>query len=536
MATVILIVFLVALTLGGGWWLKKERVNQKNDLLRQGRIAEGKFDDVPAPKKPKRKKRKKPASSWFDAKYVPPEVPDKAMMEGWQKRAASAVDRALPAVQAYRLARAAHEKLQEEAQAAERQAGWLYLIETANAVHNFGLIEEAITAKYETGQRAQEAARHLRREFKATRDLVLDVRSCLSQVEGWELYKAPETFHDLVEIVTLVGGEIMREFDLDNEPDAVESNDSRSRRRHSWDAPEAEPVKDETTVEQTRIALVRALEILTGLKILADSAFDGLKHYEQIGASISLARPEKPIDIEIAASIKQATDAAELLQDAQLAVYERGQAVSEKRADFDDAMGVVRARAQFMASADIPDSHQAGRDAIMYAIKQINSYLELLEKLLPNLYRVPRPYQVDTQETQAMQDAAASLRNLVRKVYFAVAQAQSAGASAAKSKAETPRLAEVNAPTLNQSGAQAFVNAFARMEEIQARNKQKIEEHGHRCKQLQAQAVERNGLAKAAVQELKDLGDELDKRFSAVTAEYDVSRKVAALVCRAFKY
>jgi hypothetical protein len=534
MATVILIVFLVALTLGGGWWLKKERVNQKNDLLRQGRIAEGKFDDVPAPKKPKRKKQKKPASSWFDAKYVPPEVPDKAMMEGWQKRAASAVDRALPAVQAYRLARAAHEKLQEEAQAAERQAGSMYVLKTANAVYNFGLIEEAMAAKYETSQRAQESARHLRREFKATRDLVLDVRSCLSQVEGWELYKAPETFHDLVEVVTLVGGEILREFELDNEPDAVEQKDSRSKRRHSWDAPEAEPVKDETIVEQTRIAFVRALEMLPGLVALVNSASDGLKHYEQIAASISLAKPEKPVDIEIAASIKQATDAATLLQEAQLAVYERAQMYSERRAVFDDALGVVRARVQFMSSADIPDSHQAGRDAILYAIKQINAYFEALEKWLVNLHRVPHPYQVDTQETQAMQDAAASLRNLVRKVYFAVAQAQSAVASAAKSKSETPRLAEVNAPTLSQSGAQAFVNAFARMEEIQTRNKQKTDEHGQKCKHLQAQAVEREGLAKAAVQELKELGNDLDKRFSARSADYDVSRKVAALVCRAF--
>ncbi|MBK9771895.1 MAG: hypothetical protein IPP57_13935 [Candidatus Obscuribacter sp.] len=107
-------------------------------------------------------------------------------------------------------------------------------------------------------------------------------------------------------------------------------------------------------------------------------------------------------------------------------------------------------------------------------------------------------------------------------------------ASAAKSKSETPRLAEVNAPTLSQSGAQAFVNAFARMEEIQTRNKQKTDEHGQKCKHLQAQAVEREGLAKAAVQELKELGNDLDKRFSARSADYDVSRKVAALVCRAF--
>lgn len=534
MATVILIVFLVALTLGGGWWLKKERVNQKNELLRQGRIAEGNFDDVQPPKKPKRKKRKKPATSWFDAKYVPPEVPNKAMMEGWEKRAASAVNLALPAVQAYRLALAAHEKLQEQAQAAERQAGSLYVLKTANAVYHFGQIEEAIAAKYETSQRAQESARHLRREFKVTRGLVLDVRSCLSQVEGWELYKAPETFHDLVEVVTLVGGEILREFELDNEPEAVEQTDSWSKRRHSWDAPEAEPVKDETTVEQTRIAFVRALEMLPGLVALIDNAFDGLKHYEQIGASISLVRPEKPVDTEIVASIKQVTDAAELLQEAQLAVYERAQALSEKRAVFDDALGVVRARAQFMSSADIPDSHRAGREAILYAMKQINTYFEALEKLLANLYRVPRPYLVDTQETQAMQDAAASLRNIVRKVYFALAQAQSSAANAAKSKSDKPRLAEVNAPTLSQSGAQAFVNAFARMEEIQMRNKQKTEEHGQKCKHLQAQAVEREGLAKAAVQELKVLGNDLDKRFSAASADYDVSRKVAALVCRAF--
>lgn len=534
MATVILIVFLVALALLGGWWLKKERVNQKNELLRQGRIAEGKFDEaVLTPKKPKRKKRKAPASSWFDAKYVPPEVPDKAMMAGWVKRAAIAVDSALPAVQAYRLARAEHKRLQEEAHSAEQHSSCLYLLNTANAVYNFGLIEEAMAAKYETGQKAHDSARNLRRQFKATRDLVLDVRSCLSQVEGWELYKAPESFHDLVEIVTLLGGEILREFDLDNEPDAAEPKE-RSKRRHNWGTPEAEPVKDETIVEQTRIAFVRALEMLPELIALVDSAFDRCKHLEQIGASISLAKPEKPVDIEIAASIKQANDAAMLLQEAQVAVYERAQAMSQKRAVFDDALGVAKARAQLMSSADIPDSHRAVHDAIMLTLKQLAKYFELLDPRLAALYKVSRPYKVETQETQAMQDAAASLRNAVRKVYFAVAQAQSAKASAAKLQAEKPRLAEVNAPTLSQSSAQAFVNAFARMEEIQGRNKQKTEEHGQRCKQLQAQAAEREKLARAAVLELKELGNDLDQRFSVASADYDVSRKVAALVCRAF--
>jgi hypothetical protein len=105
--------------------------------------------------------------------------------------------------------------------------------------------------------------------------------------------------------------------------------------------------------------------MLPGLVAMVNRDSDGLKHYEQISASISLAKPEKPVDIEIAASIKQATDAATLLQEAQLAVYERAQVYTERRAVFDDALGVVRARVQFMSSADIPVRIQAGRDAIL---------------------------------------------------------------------------------------------------------------------------------------------------------------------------
>ena len=59
MAAMILIVCLAVIAILGGWWLKQERKNQKNDLIRQGKLAAGKFDEVVLPKKkPKKRKRK----------------------------------------------------------------------------------------------------------------------------------------------------------------------------------------------------------------------------------------------------------------------------------------------------------------------------------------------------------------------------------------------------------------------------------------------------------------------------------------------
>src|SRR5689334_18724172 len=122
MAAMILIAFLAVVAILGGWWLKKERENQKNDLIRQGKLAARKFDEIVVPKKkPKKRKRKKREGSFWDPKYVPPEIPDKQQLGTWLKEAERIVNELMPRVGAHRLAKELHEPIGAALTAAEAQ-------------------------------------------------------------------------------------------------------------------------------------------------------------------------------------------------------------------------------------------------------------------------------------------------------------------------------------------------------------------------------------------------------------------------------
>ncbi|OPZ88791.1 MAG: hypothetical protein BWY75_01439 [bacterium ADurb.Bin425] len=90
-------------------------------------------------------------------------------------------------------------------------------------------------------------------------------------------------------------------------------------------------------------------------------------------------------------------------------------------------------------------------------------------------------------------------------------------------------MAEVVAPSLNQTSANAFLNTHARMSEITARNQLKTKQHGERVNEAQAQVNERSKLVQAALKSADAaLKTAIDKNQN--NAELAIAIKAATLL------
>lgn len=251
MAAMILIAFLAVVAILGGWWLKKERENQKNDLIRQGKLAARKFDEIAVPKKkPKKRKRKKREGSFWDPKYVPPEIPDKQQLGTWLKEAERIVDELMPRVAAHRLAKERHEPIGAALTAAEAQLVKSYKSDAVTEVEAREWLDslEAKLRAYHAAQTDKAASdRELNKLYAPVVEPGVRLRWLLSQANAWELYKAPESFHEMLELMTLLYDDLKYEFDLDN---AQINFREKSNRKHGFggaDRSEGEGIADTGT-------------------------------------------------------------------------------------------------------------------------------------------------------------------------------------------------------------------------------------------------------------------------------------------------
>lgn len=239
MATVILIVFVAIVAVLGGWWLKRERENQKKELINKGKLAAGKLDEVVLPKKkPKKRQRKKRQGSFWDPKYVPPEKPSKAMLQGWMDQTAEIVDELLPRLAAYRAGKVEDEPAQKALKAAEAALTTSYPGEADTEVEAktwYATSEASLQAFYDARTAAANSAGTLRKLFTPARESALRLKFLVSDADLWETYKAPEVFHEKLEIAQLLVADLTRELELDNANLGFNVGDSfnRRRRRHS---------------------------------------------------------------------------------------------------------------------------------------------------------------------------------------------------------------------------------------------------------------------------------------------------------------
>lgn len=557
MATVILIVFLAVVAILGGWWLKRERINQKKDLVNKGKLAAGKFDEVVLPKKkPVKRKRKKREGNFWDPKYVPPEIPRKTQLEAWLSRAATVVDQLMPAVNAYRAGKAEDEPAQLALRNAESQLVKYYKADSTTELEArewFETLEAKLRAYYDVRASAEASARTLRRLFNPAKDLAFDLRSLVLQARAWELYKAPEPFHEQFELVTLLMEALWTELDLANEQPGVsrdnfsrrESGDSlswqkgSSRRRNSWnnwsDEPEPEPVQDVQIVSRARQTLLDCLPQVAALAAASHAAQGSQKKYSEAGKQISLTRPAKPTDAEVDALLTAALTWAQAYQAAKVQVYRDGVKVKQCQEGLKSPLAAVGKAVSDLKDADIPEQDLVVRDAIGRAYEQLVAFAKSAAELSSTAINISAPYALDKPETQTDRDAAASLRNLVRKAAYALAQSEAAKANHEAAKNEHVQQAEAVPPVLTQSSASAFVNAFSRMTDINTRNSEKVQAHRAKVKQLAEQHSERETQAMQAVQAVSTAYHDVGRRKHEWSATLEQMHSMATLFCAAFK-
>ncbi len=559
MATVILIVFLAVVVILGGWWLKRERINQKNELIRQGKLAAGKFDEVVLPKKkPVKRKRKKREGNFWDPKYVPPEIPSRTQLDGWLGRAAAIVDKLMPAVNEYRAAKAEDAPSQQALHQAELQLVKYYksdCISEAEAREWFDVLEAKLRAYYDARATAEASARALRKLYNPAKDLAFELRSLIRQAQAWELYKAPEPFHEKLEMVTLLEQALWGELDMSNAQPGV-STDSFSRREsggkddfswqkgstrrrsnrwNSWATePEPEPVEDVQIAIRARQTLIDALPQVAALAAAAYSVGGSTKKYSDAGKQISLTRPAKPTDLEVDAVLNGALTWAQTYQASKVLAYRDGVKVKQCQESLKVPLAAVGKAVSDLKDAVIPETDRVVKDAVGRAYDQLVAFVKSVGETTVQATHMSPPYALDTPETQPDRDTAANLRNLMRKATFALAQSEAAKANHESAKGEHVQQAESVPPVLTQSSASAFVNAFSRMSEINSRNRQKIEAHKAKVQQLKEQHSEREEQAMQAVRAVSTALNGLSSRKHEWSAALEAMHSTATLFCSAF--
>lgn len=586
MAAVILIAFLAVVAILVGWWLKQERKNQKNDLIRQGKLAAGKFDEVVLPKKkPKKRKRKKREGNWWDPKYVPPEIPDKHQLNDWLARAEQIVNELMPRVAAYRLEKERLSPCEAAAKAAESQLVKSFRSDAVTEVEArewLDELEQKLRAYLEARAEHATAERQLKRLYTPLAEPGVRLRNLLSQANSWELYRAPEPFHEKLELLNLLYDDLKYEFDLDNAQIAMfrdkskrrfdtpaERNDStadsadtgevykrdgnvgesasiaafdkpenfawqpeKPSHRKSWDwraEPEPEPLEDAEITDRTRQMLVEALTHIAALAAAADACSGSQKKYREAGNHIALTRPAKPADQEVDAVLGSALEWAKTYQSAKTQLWNDGTTLKRAMQNVENTMPALKAAVGKLKSARIPQGDNIARDVIIRALEQIEAFVKYVPDWNKTALGITQPYAIGKQEPQSDKDTASNLRNLMRKACFAMAQAEIAKANHEAAKAEHVSQAETVPPVLTQSSASAFVNAHTRMVEINARNADKRSAHDAKVKQLRDQQSEREKQATQAVRAVSSAVSAMGYQREIWSANLELTHAAATL-------
>ncbi len=562
MATVILIVFLAVVAILGGWWLKVERKNQKNDLLRQGKLAAGKFDEIVMPKKkPKKRKRKKREGNFWDPKYVPPEIPDKHQLKDWLDQAESIINELMPRVFAYRAGKETHDPVAAALKAAEGQLVKSYndeAITEAQALEWLDTLDRKLRDYNNFKAEYTASERQLRKLFTPAAESGLRLRSLISRANAWELYRAPEPFHEKLEMVTLLFESIRHELNLDNVQSAGNgsvrvlgeigggggfrgnSDDwqgGRRSRRRSWDwraEPEPEPVEDSEIVAGTRQKLVAALTHVAALAAAVDKCGNSQKKYREAGNHIKLEKPAKPTDQDVDVVLTEAYTWATSYQMAKGQLWNDSLAYRKAMQSVQDILPALKEAVESLKDALVVDQDNFARDVLVRAFEQIAKFIESVPDQVKTATSMTMPYAIGKEEAQSDKDAATNLRNLMRKAGFAMAQAETAKANHEAGKGEHVSLAETVPPVLTQSSASAFVNAHTRMTEISARNSQKTEAHNIKVKQLSQQQTEREQQAVQAVRAVATALNGLGHKRDGWSANLERMHATATLFCAVF--
>lgn len=566
MATVILIVFLAVVAILGGWWLKVERKNQKDDLLRQGKLAAGKFDEIVMPKKkPKKRKRKKREGSFWDPKYVPPEIPDKHQLKDWLDQAESIINELMPRVFAYRAGKGTHDPVAAALKAAEGQLVKSYndeAITEAQALEWLDTLDRKLRDYNNVKAEHTASERQLRKLFTPAAESGLRLRSLVSRANAWELYRAPEPFHEKLEMVTLLFESIRHELNLDNVQSAGngsvrvlgeigggggafrgsgdEGNDWQNRRsrRRSWDwhaEPEPEPVEDAQIVVATRLKLVEALKLVAALAAAVDKCVISQKKYREAGNHITLEKPAKPADQDVDVVLHAAYTWATSYQMAKDQLWTDSLAYRKAMQSVQEVLPALKETVEKLKDALIPDQDSFARDVIVRAFEQIANYIGSVPDQVKTAQGMSMPYAIGKEEAQSDKDSATNLRNLMRKALFAMAQAEIAKANHEAGKGEHVSLAETVPPVLTQSSASAFINAHTRMSEISARNSQKTEAHNAKVRHLSQQQTEREQQAVQAVRAVSTAVSGMGNKRDGWSSNLERMHATATLFLAVFK-
>lgn len=565
MATVILIVFVAIVAVLGGWWLKRERENQKKDLINKGKLAAGKLDEVVLPKKkPKKRQRKKRQGSFWDPKYVPPEKPSKAMLQYWMEQTAEIVDELLPRLAAYRAGKVVDEPAQRALKAAEAALITSYPSNADTEVEAktwYANSEARFQAYIDARTAASNSSGTLRKLFGPARESALRLRFLVSDAELWETYKAPEVFHEKLEIAQLLVAALESELELNNANlgFSVGENFTRRRRRHNnnsllnlevnettggdntrqtggfkFDEKEEEsrdsrrersrrpwqnldgkdgfsnpafddrweprlPKEDTEIAGRAHEALLDLLPSIAALAHAQAVAVSSYQSHQRAASRTELQRPTKPVEAEVEGVIAVALSWAQTAQSAHLQAHRDGKALKQCLETASDKLASLRKLMDRLKDARIPQTDNFRKDVVSRAFEMLDAYVKHTSKYSAYLADVSAPYSLDTAETQAHRDAANSVRNLMRKAAFAMGQAEVAKAAVESAKGEHVSQAEFVSPVLTQSSVSAFVNAHARMSEIKDRNRQKKDAHGTKVRELEKQYGEREKQAAEAL-------------------------------------
>lgn len=551
MATVILIVFLVLIAALAGWWLKRERVKQKEDLVRQGKIARGRFDEVVLPKqKPKKRKRNKRPTNWLDPKWEPPVQPTADMMKEWLARAQRAVDSVMPLVHAKRSACAAYELAQKELEQAVHAVTYAAL----NCEGSVPALEQwyaTLEQFYERAATARTSAltagKEARKAFADAGNALLDLRSVKRQADEWELYKAPDSFHDMVELVSVLLQPLEHELDFNNKPKVDGEKDEvewKPRRKFFWnkDEPEEEeaapppvPVENSAIVPAARQAMVEALPALAALIKGWGRCYETYHAHRNGGIKGVMAPPARSAEPEVEAFLEGYIEMARANQEVITKAHFAQNNLVDRCQDMRVALEPLAKLLGDLKEATIPAADQPARDSITRAYALVTQYLANVDANEVLKYRVALPYQVNAEETQAVRDSIAGLRNQMRKTAFVLGLATQARAAHQAAKGEAVPQAEAVAPVLTQSSVSAFINSHVRMTEIIGRNSQKRNVQGEKVKALDAQAKEKEAQGKQAVAALATAVAALQQRAATSPASFYEMCAAANRLCAAHK-
>lgn len=206
MATVILIVFLVALAALGKWWLSREKRKQRKKLESDLKIAQGKIEEVPVEDAKIERSVKWPDTSG----KAPPQttVPSAQMMQEWSAQAADAVDKLLQAIHAHKAASAAESSLKRETSTAENRFDYNYPPSSPSSAEDLSRWLENLLdchTRHQTLEEKYEAAQvETLRLMEAAKQAMVDAWYCCEVARRWDLSKADDNFMDVAEMTAMV--------------------------------------------------------------------------------------------------------------------------------------------------------------------------------------------------------------------------------------------------------------------------------------------------------------------------------------------